>query len=117
MTTEFLEKLGIRVHSETDSEIRCFCPFHEDDNPSSSFSKSKGVFNCFVCGGETLDSLIEKLGEDGLEYSYGVDDLQRKLKEKLSDNPPPNKRTKDIKNEISKLEKKLKEDDDLTIIY
>ena len=47
MTTEFLEKLGIRVHSETDSEIRCFCPFHEDDNPSSSFSKSKGVFNCF----------------------------------------------------------------------
>ena len=79
MTTEFLEKLGIRVHSETDSEIRCFCPFHEDDNPSSSFSKSKGVFNCFVCGGETLDSLIEKLGEDGLEYSYGVDDLLRKL--------------------------------------
>lgn len=84
MTTEFLEKLGIKVHSETDSEIRCFCPFHEDDNPSSSFSKSKGVFNCFVCGGETLDSLIDKLGEDGLEYSYGVDDLQKKLKEMVT---------------------------------
>ena len=40
-----------------------------------------------------------------------------KLKEKLSDNPPPNKRTKNIRNQIIGLEKKLKEDDDLTIIY
>ena len=40
-----------------------------------------------------------------------------KLKEKLSDNPPPNKRTKDIKNQISELERKLGENDDLTIIY
>ena len=62
---------------------------------------------------------LPDLGESKPNYEEKKKTLKKinKLKEKLSDNPPPNKRTKDIKIQISELEKKLGEDDDLTIIY
>ena len=64
---------------------------------------------------EDAQTLIkeENLTEDGVEKEQKIN----KLKKKLSSNPPPNKRTKSIREQISNLEKKLEEDDDLTIIY
>jgi len=42
--TEIAEKYGLKVRGE-----KAICPFHNDTNPSLSFSNEKGVFHCFGC--------------------------------------------------------------------
>jgi len=39
------ERLGLSVERH-----RCLCPFHDDHNPSLSFSVSRNTFRCFSCG-------------------------------------------------------------------
>ena len=38
------EEHGIKIKGD-----KMVCPFHEDKDPSLSFSDEKGVFNCFGC--------------------------------------------------------------------
>jgi CHC2 zinc finger len=32
------------------AELKCLCPFHQEETPSCSISPKKGVFHCFGCG-------------------------------------------------------------------
>lgn len=43
--TEVAKSYGIIVKGK-----KALCPFHEDKEPSLSFSDEKNVFNCFGCG-------------------------------------------------------------------
>lgn len=51
-------------------EVRCCCPFHEDDNPSMSVNLEKKVFTCHAasCGeaGNILEFVRDMEGLDGL---------------------------------------------------
>lgn len=47
-----------------DGQYRCFCPFHDDHNPSLKLNRDRNIFNCFVCdeGGNVLDFVKEHEG-------------------------------------------------------
>ena len=55
------ERLGLRV-----SRHKSLCPFHADSHPSLSYSTSKNMFRCFVCGakGGTIDLVMRHLNVD-----------------------------------------------------
>ncbi len=61
---EFIVSMGIEIVNITNNEILCRCPFpeHEDNNPSCSINIDKNLYNCFVCGGGTLEQLAIRLG-------------------------------------------------------
>ena len=58
------ERLGLRVVRH-----KSLCPFHDDSNPSLSFSVSRNSFKCFVCDahGGTIDLAMKVLGKSFLE--------------------------------------------------
>ena len=66
------ERLGIRV-----TRHRCLCPFHDDHNPSMSFSVRKNTFRCFVCGahGGTIDLAMKYLNKSFLDACRWLDPL------------------------------------------
>ena len=43
--TDVAKKFGLKVKGR-----KCVCPFHDDKDPSLTFSDKKGWFNCFGCG-------------------------------------------------------------------
>ena len=43
--TDVAKSYGLIIKNE-----KALCPFHEDKEPSLSFSDAKNVFNCFGCG-------------------------------------------------------------------
>ena len=53
------ERLGLRVVRH-----KSLCPFHDDSNPSLSFSVSRNTFKCFVCDahGGVIDLAMKVLG-------------------------------------------------------
>ena len=55
------ERLGLRV-----SRHKSLCPFHADSHPSLSYSTSKNMYHCFVCGakGGTIDLVMRHLNVD-----------------------------------------------------
>ncbi len=55
------ERLGLRVVRH-----KALCPFHDDSNPSLSFSVSRNTFKCFVCDahGGTIDLAMKVLNCD-----------------------------------------------------
>ena len=58
------ERLGLRVSHETSTDLFCKCPFHKGGNEtkaSFSISKTKPVWNCYVCGGGPLFILVAKI--------------------------------------------------------
>ena len=58
------ERLGLRVKRH-----KSLCPFHADSHPSLSFSRSKNMYHCFVCGakGDTIDLVMRHLRLDFCE--------------------------------------------------
>jgi hypothetical protein len=46
---EFYGKYLEKVHKTGQDEFKALCPFHEDTNPSFSFNKNTGLYNCFGC--------------------------------------------------------------------
>ncbi|GAI64359.1 unnamed protein product, partial [marine sediment metagenome] len=46
---EFYGKHLEKVHKAGQDEFKALCPFHEDTNPSFSFNKNTGLYNCFGC--------------------------------------------------------------------
>ena len=55
------ERLGLRVVRH-----KSLCPFHADEHPSLSYSVSKNIYHCFVCGakGGTIDLVMRHLNLD-----------------------------------------------------
>ena len=55
------ERLGLRVRRH-----KSLCPFHADKHPSLSYSVSKNIYHCFVCGakGGTIDLVMRHLNLD-----------------------------------------------------
>ena len=55
------ERLGLRVRRH-----KSLCPFHADEHPSLSYSVSKNIYHCFVCGakGGTIDLVMRHLNLD-----------------------------------------------------
>lgn len=48
ITEEFLEKLGIKIVTETTDNFLCYCILHHNtDTPALSINKEKGLFYCF----------------------------------------------------------------------
>ena len=58
------ERLGLRVVRH-----KCLCPFHNDHHASLSFSRSRNMYLCFVCGasGGTIDLVMHYLNKDFLD--------------------------------------------------
>jgi len=55
------ERLGLTVERH-----RALCPYHDDHNPSLSFSVSKNTFRCFSCGahGDVIDLAMKVLNRN-----------------------------------------------------
>ena len=55
------ERLGLTVKRH-----KSLCPFHADSHPSLSYSRSKNMYRCFVCGakGGTIDLVMRHLHMD-----------------------------------------------------
>jgi len=51
-----LERIGVKYEFSGSENVKCRCPFHEDNSPSCSLSTENGDFHCFVCkkGGDFL---------------------------------------------------------------
>jgi len=43
--TDIAKKYGLKLRGK-----KCVCPFHDDHDPSLTFSDTKNVFHCFGCG-------------------------------------------------------------------
>lgn len=58
------ERLGLQVVRH-----KSLCPFHDDSNPSLSFSVSRNTYKCFVCDahGGVIDLAMHVLGKSFLE--------------------------------------------------
>lgn len=58
------ERLGLRVVRH-----KSLCPFHDDSNPSLSFSVSRNTYKCFVCDahGGVIDLAMKVLGRNFVE--------------------------------------------------
>ena len=65
------ERLGLRVVRH-----KSLCPFHDDSNPSLSFSVSRNSYKCFVCDahGGTIDLAMKVLGRDFVETCHWLAD-------------------------------------------
>ncbi len=46
---KFYGKYLEKVQKASQDEFKALCPFHEDTNPSLSFNKNTGLYNCFGC--------------------------------------------------------------------
>ena len=79
---QIIEKYNIRIATQTQDEYRCFCPIHEESNPSFSINKKTGNWICFSgCGAGNLISLTMKINKCGYQEAkkmlYGDDNLLR----------------------------------------
>ena len=65
------ERLGLRVERH-----KCLCPFHDDHQPSLSFSVSRNSFRCWACGahGGTIDLVMKYLSKDFKEACEWLND-------------------------------------------
>jgi 5S rRNA maturation endonuclease (ribonuclease M5) len=69
---EALASLGVTVVRESNGNLLCLCPFHDDHNPSLSVRESDGLWICFGgCGQGTWNQLTKRLGgwEETVEFS------------------------------------------------
>jgi len=57
---------GLRVARNYTHYESCFCPYHNDTNPSSIFLKNEGVFYCYVC--RTRKTLSQLAKDFDIEY-------------------------------------------------
>lgn len=64
--SEILQESGEDQVSIQGAEVWCCCPLpgHDETKPSFSINVEKGVYNCFVCGGGSLRSLLASWGLD-----------------------------------------------------
>lgn len=61
----WLETYGVEViKTNTEEQVKCLCPFHEDNNPSLSINLKSQLFHCHGCkaGGDLISLLAAKKG-------------------------------------------------------
>ena len=58
--------------------MHCILPSHKDTAPSANFNKSKGLYNCFVCGGRSFFSLVQEL-ENLPNFTAAVDFVKKQV--------------------------------------
>ncbi len=77
---EILDRLGVQIVSETEREINCYCPFHNNSNsPAFSINIESGAWLCRngACGEKgNLRQLWEKINP---KEKYPVSDTQLKV--------------------------------------
>lgn len=83
-----LEELGVEIATyhgkpriSNNSELKCFCPFH-DDHPKPSFSINlrTGFWHCWSnCGGGNWDQLLERLGRQDIKVKPTIPDSVKKV--------------------------------------
>lgn len=57
--TDVAKDYGLKIKGN-----KCICPFHDDKEPSLSFSDEKNVFNCFGCSAKgDVVTFIKKIEE------------------------------------------------------
>lgn len=61
-----LNKLNIKIHSQSNGNYMLCCPFHKEHNPSFGIHSETGVYKCFGCGekGNILDFVTKVLDTD-----------------------------------------------------
>ena len=61
----YLEIMGIKVGGINDYGYRCYCPFHQDKDPSFSISRRTGYWKCWAyCGSGNFYTLLRRMGVD-----------------------------------------------------
>jgi DNA primase len=80
-----IKKIGIKIDKESSSgEIQCFCPLHDDHEPSLMININTGKYQCFsgCIRGRSLEDLVKKItGRDiyiNSDESWG-DSFKEKL--------------------------------------
>lgn len=78
-THEIIKLYGIKTNNSNFS----ICPFHNDNRPSMSWSKDKGLIKCFACMEKAVDPIgfVEKY--EGLSFRDAVEFLFQKFVRKL----------------------------------
>lgn len=73
------ERLGLKVVKH-----KALCPFHNDSNPSLSFSVSRNTYKCFVCGtyGGVIDLAMKLLGKGFIDTCQWLADENNIILEK-----------------------------------
>lgn len=94
---DFLQSLGLVVKREGRG-YKALCPFHEDQTPSFSVDRQKGLWHCFGCGkgGDVLTFLqLHKK----LSFSAALEEL-RQAPPRASQRPPTASELKEIPFEL-----------------
>jgi len=80
---DILTRYKIHIVNENTDEIRCLCPFHNDQNSSFSINKKSGLWKCFAgCGSGNLNILIFRLSKYNnlkLENNDTLKEIQERL--------------------------------------
>jgi DNA primase len=58
---KLVEKLNLEKVQDKGTWIRACCPLHNESHPSFGINTLSGTYNCFVCGGGTIDALVSKV--------------------------------------------------------
>ena len=74
---EIIKRYNIRVDCKSGNEYRCYCPIHNEANPSFSINALTGKWICFAnCGSGGLVKLIMKLSH--CDYNTAVEEIYGK---------------------------------------
>jgi hypothetical protein len=68
-----VESYGLPKFRRTgETQATCLCPFHDDNNPSMSIDRRRGIFKCFSCGagGNVFNFVREYSKVQGEELSF-----------------------------------------------
>lgn len=65
-------------HTGNELRMHCILPSHKDTSPSANFNKSKGLYNCFVCGGRRFFTLVQEL-ENLPNFSAAVEFVKKQV--------------------------------------
>lgn len=80
---KIVRSLGIRVHSNSNNELTCFCPFHTDEHPSLSINTITGKFLCRAgcIKGARIQTLAKAMGVNTMFGMMKVTDYVEKKKD------------------------------------
>ena len=82
---------GFELKKKSHDSYFALCPWHNDKNPSLSFTPSKNIFHCFGCGksSTTIDFVMF---QENVDSGYAIKTLKERYKYMLNlDNDPPPK--------------------------
>ena len=78
-----MKKLKFVGKPDSNGNISCHCPFHNDKHPSASYNIKTGLFYCFACG--------EAANKEKLENEFGEIDFELQFGEAFENNYVPDK--------------------------